>query len=89
VKFLDYRRYALDVAYGRTPYVPGGLGYTVESGLVFRVNVYADYYIAGNLRYFMQGSNILNDYTDEYSIDYPTHGATWLFGFKYNFTKKH
>ena len=86
VRYDDYRRYTLDVAYGRTPYVPGSLGNEVENN-VFRVGLYTDYFIVNDLRFFIQGSNILNDYQYEYSSEYPTHGATWLFGFKYNFSK--
>jgi outer membrane receptor protein involved in Fe transport len=84
VRYDDYRKYALDVAYGRTPYVPGSIGNAVENN-VFRVGLYADYFIVNDLRFFIQGSNILNDYEYEYSSDYPTHGASWLFGFKCSF----
>jgi len=60
----------------------------VEGSAVFRVGVFAEYYIASNVRFFIQGSNILNDYEYEFSTDYPTHGATWLFGFKFSFVTK-
>ncbi|HTE23312.1 TonB-dependent receptor domain-containing protein [Flavitalea sp.] len=87
IKTTDYRSYAIDVAYGRTPYDPGGLSYPVITAPVFRVGLYADYCLLPNLRLFTQGYNILNDYDYEYSSDYPTHGATWLFGLKYSFSK--
>ena len=87
VKYQDYRTYFLDIAYGRTPYTDPWAPYEVETPAVFRVGFYADYQVLSNLRFFTQGSNILNDYHYENSIAYPTHGATWLFGLKYNFVK--
>ena len=87
VQYQDYRKYTVDVAYGRTPYVPGSFGYRVENSAVFRLGLYAEHDIINDVRFFIQGSNILNSYNYEYSSDYPTHGATWLFGFKYNFSK--
>ena len=87
VKYSDYKSYYLDVAYGRAAYDPFLSAYEVETPAVFRVGFFADYQFFPNLRFFAQGSNILNDYHYENSIDYPTHGATWLFGFKYNFVK--
>jgi outer membrane receptor protein involved in Fe transport len=86
IKIVDFRTYALDVAYGRTPYVQGVISYPVVTQAVIRVGLYADYNIAANIRFFVQGSNILNDYKYEYWSEYPTHGATWLFGLKCNFT---
>ena len=80
VKSRDRRNYYLDIAYGRHPYEPGIFGYSVESPAVFRLGIYADYQIIKGLRLYTQGSNILNDYTYENSNEYPTHGATWLWG---------
>ena len=88
VKTLDLTTYYLDIAYGRTSYSSPLAPYPVETSTVFRVGFFADYQLLANLRFFAQGSNILNDYNYEYSNSYPTHGATWLFGFKYNFVKK-
>lgn len=88
LKSADRKNYYLDVAYGRTPYNSQQYWYPVESSAVFRVGVFAEYYIASNARFFIQGSNILNDYEYEFSTDYPTHGATWLFGFKFSFVTK-
>jgi outer membrane receptor protein involved in Fe transport len=87
IKTYDYRKYALDVAYGRTSYIPNFGGYPVETTPVFRVGLYGDYNVARELRFFVQGSNILNSYEYEFSSNYATHGATWLFGLKYNFSK--
>ncbi|HTE24591.1 TonB-dependent receptor plug domain-containing protein [Flavitalea sp.] len=88
VKSLDFRNYALDVSYGRALYDPGKIAYPVTYSPVFRVGLYADYFITNDLRFFVQGSNILNNYQYDYSNDYPTHGATWLFGFNYQFSKQ-
>ena len=84
--YNDYRKYALDVAYGRTAYNPSSLGDQVEK-TILRFGLYGDYSLVSDLRFFVQGTNILNDYKYEYSSEYPTHGATWLFGFKYNYSK--
>ena len=54
---------------------------------VFRVGFFADYQLLPNLRFFAQGSNILNDYHYENAITYLPHGAAWLFGLKYSFVK--
>ncbi|HEY5968396.1 MAG TPA: TonB-dependent receptor [Chitinophagaceae bacterium] len=87
VKYQDSRTHYLDIAYGRAPYNPPVLPYEMETPAVFRVGFFADYLVVPNLRFFAQGSNILNDYNYENSITYPAHGATWLFGLKYNFVK--
>ena len=87
VKSDDYVKYVMDIAYGRIPYVAGRPAPPVETSLVFRLGLSADYFITSRLRLFMQGSNILNSYKFEYDSNYPTHGATWLFGFKYNLTE--
>jgi outer membrane receptor protein involved in Fe transport len=86
VNYRDGITYALDVSYGRTPYTPGITSYAAKSSPVFRLGLYGDYNIVRDLRVFIQGSNILNDYTYEYNAT-PIHGATWLFGFKYNFSE--
>jgi outer membrane receptor protein involved in Fe transport len=82
----DFNGYRLDVAYGRTPYT-GNTGYQIENPPVFKFGVYADYHITGNLRFFMQGYNIFNNYKYEYLTALATHGAEWLFGIKYNYSK--
>jgi hypothetical protein len=87
VKSVDALTYRMDVAYGRFSYDPGISGYNIENSPVFRLGLNADYFIKQNLRFFIQGTNILNNYKFEYSTAYPTHGATWLFGFKYHVTK--
>jgi outer membrane cobalamin receptor len=89
VKSVDYLTYTLDVAYGRTPYIPGqeAVGYDTQNSPVFRLGLNADYFITNDLRFFIQGSNILNSYKYEQNHQFPTHGAGWLFGFKYNITK--
>lgn len=80
--------YALDVAYGRKPFNPNLFGYNVENPPLYRVGLYADYDITNELRFFVQGANILNEYTYELTGSFPpTHGANWLFGLKYNFSK--
>ena len=43
--------------------------YEMETPPVFRVGFFADYQVLPNLRFFAQGSNILNDYNYENSID--------------------
>ena len=86
VLYQDYRRYTLDVAYGRRAYTLGASGDEVEN-TVFRLGLYADYSITRFLTFFIQGANILNDYEYEFSSEYPMHGETWLFGFKYNYSK--
>jgi hypothetical protein len=87
VKSNDYLSYVVDIAYGRTAYNPDPVGYNVENSPVFRLGLNAEYFITSDLRFFVQGSNILNSYKFEYASYYPTHGATWLFGFKYSITK--
>jgi outer membrane receptor protein involved in Fe transport len=82
----DFNGYALDVAYGRTPYT-GNTGYLIENPPVFKFGLYSDYHITGNLRFFIQGNNIFNNYKVEYLTSLPTHGAEWLFGVKYNHSK--
>jgi outer membrane cobalamin receptor len=86
IKAPDRVNYTLDVAYGRTAFIPGRLSYDVENSGVFRVGLYGEYSITKNLLYFVQGSNILNSYKYEFYNDYATHGATWLFGLKYHFS---
>jgi outer membrane receptor protein involved in Fe transport len=81
--------YRLDVTYGRTPYDLNLFvsDYVVETSL-YRVGLYADYHITSELRFFVQGANILNEYRYELSGSWPpTHGATWLYGLKYIFSK--
>jgi outer membrane cobalamin receptor len=85
VKYQDLKSHYLEIAYGRAPYTPPVLPYEQKTPAVFRVGFFTDYQLVPNLRFFAQGSNILNDYHYENSISYPAHGATWLFGFKYNF----
>ncbi|RYZ34261.1 MAG: TonB-dependent receptor [Sphingobacteriales bacterium] len=87
VKSVDHRNYALDVSYGRIPYTPGKIGYAVIYKPVFRVGFFADYFFTNDLKVFVQGANILNDYKYDYSNEYPTHGASWLFGFNYKFSQ--
>jgi outer membrane receptor protein involved in Fe transport len=82
----DFNGYALDVAYGRTPYT-GTTGYQIENPPVFRFGLYSDYHITGNFRFFIQGYNIFNNYKFEYLTSLTTHGAEWLFGIKYNYSK--
>lgn len=87
LRSADSKRYALDVAYGRVSYPPDLFSYPYNISAIFRVGLYADYNLVDDWRIFIQGTNILNDNTHERSSDYLTHGATWLFGFKYNFYK--
>ena len=87
VKYQDYKNFYLDIAYGRASYTNDLQPYEVVTPAVFRVGFFADYQLLPNLRFFAQGSNILNDYHIENSIEYLPHGAEWLFGFKYSFVK--
>jgi outer membrane receptor protein involved in Fe transport len=87
-QIYDRKGYNLDVAYGRVPYSPDTFAYTPIVSSIFRVGLYSEYYLGHDWRVFVQGSNILNDYKYELSSDILTYGATWLFGFKFSFTKK-
>ena len=54
IKYQDYRKYSLDIAYGRTAYVPGFFGDQVENS-VFRVGLYLDYLIVPDFKFFCTG----------------------------------
>ncbi|HTE24590.1 TonB-dependent receptor plug domain-containing protein [Flavitalea sp.] len=88
IKYFDGRNYFVEVAYGRAIYEPGRSSFDTESKPVFRVGLYVEYNIVSDLRFFILGSNILNDNKAEVSTEYSTHGATWLFGLKYQFLNK-
>lgn len=88
VRNIDRTTYTIDVSYGRIAYNPDFFGYPFQNSGVFRFGLYVDYHIQQDLRFFIQGNNIFNSYKYEYSTSYPTHGASWLFGLKYNFTKE-
>jgi hypothetical protein len=83
---LDGTRWIVDVAYGRTPPFNGTIPaqYFVTNGTVFRAGIHFEYNISDAIRLFAQGSNILNQNNiEEYSGDL-SHGASWLFGFKFS-----
>jgi outer membrane receptor protein involved in Fe transport len=81
---LDLLRLTVDEAYHRIP-IPNGIpeSYWRTTGTVFRLGLNVEYYITPQVRFFAQGSNILNQNKSENNSSIPTHGATWLFGFKW------
>ncbi len=86
---LDGVRYTIDAAYGRAPPFTGSFpdSYWVSNGTIFRLGFNFEYSITGAVRFFAQGSNILNQNNFEQTSSSPTHGASWLFGFKFSSTK--
>ena len=86
---LDGVKYTIDLAYGRTTLNNNNFaeGYWTTSGTVFKLGLNIDYYLTNSLRLFIQGSNILNNEQYEQNTNFPTYGASWLFGFKYNLIK--
>ncbi|HET7003818.1 MAG TPA: hypothetical protein VFI33_21000, partial [Puia sp.] len=54
---------------------------------LFKLGFNADYAITDALRFFAQGSNILNQNNTEQNAYLVTHGASWLFGFKWGLNK--
>jgi outer membrane receptor protein involved in Fe transport len=82
----DAKGIEVDVAYGRLDEtVPNyDLPYWKKSGMIIQLGLNVDYYIKNDLRFFIQGSNIANNNQFEDGSSYPTHGAAWMFGFKYN-----
>ena len=87
---LDGVKLLTDVAYGRAKinYSDFGAGYFNSNGYVFKMGLNADLYLADNLRFFVQGSNIGNSYKLEQNSNFPTYGASWMFGLKFNLVKK-
>ncbi len=83
----DFFTYAMDVSYGRAAFVPDTYAYDLTTKSVYRLGFNLDYNFVPSCRFFIQGANITNSYISETGTNYPTYGATWLFGFKYNFTK--
>jgi len=80
----DVTRYDIDLAYKRVVYtgaIPAS--YYIKTGTVFKLGLNIEYYITSQLRFYTQGSNILNQKKYEDSPNIPTHGGTWLFGFKW------
>jgi outer membrane receptor protein involved in Fe transport len=80
----DLTRFTIDVAYKRTAEGNGVIPdtYYSSNGTVFRLGLNVEYYLTGQLCLYLQGSNILNQNNPEESSSFPTHGASWLFGFK-------
>ena len=74
-----------DLAYGRTP-TGGNIPdrYWETTGTIFKLGFNFEYHIVGGIRFFAQGSNILNQNQYEQNSNFPTHGASWLFGFKFS-----
>jgi outer membrane receptor protein involved in Fe transport len=84
----DIIRYTIDLAYKRIPdtyEIPNA--YFVSTGTVFKLGLNVEYYITPQLRFFIQGSNILNQNKFDDNTSTPTHGASWLFGFKWTYRK--
>jgi outer membrane receptor protein involved in Fe transport len=86
---FDGVRFITDAAYGRintnTPnYINN---YWIITGTVFQLGLNIDYYLNKDLRFFIQGSNIANNYKLEVSAAYPTYGASWMFGIKFNLAR--
>ena len=86
VSSYDGVRSSIDEAYGRAPAFNGTLlnQYWVSSGTLFKLGFNIEYHITDALRFFAQGSNILNRNNYELQSFNPTHGANWLFGFKFS-----
>ncbi len=85
---LNGVQYLTDLAYGRTP-ATGNIPdrYWETSGTIFKLGFNFEYYILDGISFFAQGSNILNQNQYEQNSNFPTHGATWLFGFKFSTQK--
>lgn len=83
---LDAVRFETDLGYGRLNSTNSNFDapYWTSSGIVIRLGLNADYYLNDRLRFFIQGSNIADNYTFEQSSQYPTYGASWMFGIKLN-----
>jgi outer membrane receptor for ferrienterochelin and colicin len=86
---VDFIRWEVDVAYGRTQDLNGEIPdrYNVTNGPVFRLGCYFEYHISEALRFFAQGSNMLNSNANEFSSSFTAHGAALLFGFKFSGVK--
>ena len=86
VSSYDGVRSSIDMAYGRAPAYNGSFtdSYWVSNGTIFRLGFNFEYHLTDNLRFFAQGSNILNQNNVEENSFSPTHGASWLFGFKFS-----
>ncbi len=87
---LNDVKYSTDIAYGRTISNPNdfGEGYFNSNGYVFRMGLNADLYLSDNLRFFVQGANIGDSYKLEQNSNFPTYGASWMAGLKFNLAKK-
>jgi outer membrane receptor protein involved in Fe transport len=82
---LNGVQWLIDLAYGRTPItsqIPNR--YWQTNGTIFKLGFNFEYYILGGIRFFAQGSNILNQNEYELDSNFPTHGANWLFGLKFS-----
>jgi outer membrane receptor protein involved in Fe transport len=82
---LNGVQYLIDVAYGRAP-TTGNVPdrYWQTSGTIFKLGFNFEYYLVSSIRFFAQGSNVLNQNQYEQNSNFPTHGASWLFGFKFS-----
>jgi outer membrane cobalamin receptor len=85
---LNGVQWLIDLAYGRTP-VTGQIPdrYWQTNGTIFKLGFNLEYYISDGVRFFAQGSNILNQNEYEQNSNFPTHGANWLFGIKFSVQK--
>ena len=86
---LDGVRWLIDIAYGRAPAFNGTIPahYFVTNGTVFRMGFHFEYNITDALRFFAQGSNILNQNNVEETSSDLSQGGSWLFGFKFSTRK--
>jgi len=81
---VDIVRYTIDLAYKRIPYtntIPDA--YWGTTSTVFKLGLNVEYYLTPQLRFFAQGANVLNQNKFDENTSTPTHGASWLFGFKW------
>jgi hypothetical protein len=86
---FDGIRFITDLAYGRIDTnAPDFISnYYITTGTVFQLGLNIDYYLNKDLRIFIQGSNITNNYKQQVSSSYPTSGASWMFGIKFNLVR--
>ncbi len=85
----DVVRLSIDEAYKRVVDTGATIpnGYLVSNGTIFRLGLNVEYYVTEQLRFYLQGSNILNQNNTEQATEFPSHGGSWLFGFKWALNK--
>ena len=79
---LTRGRYATNFGSGGDRY------YKMQLPSITRLYLNLEYTMHKDLRFFMQLSNITNNTDPDYANDFPSIGRGWMFGLKYNFSKK-